>query len=227
LFNFNFKNIHLFKLKKKASPAQSANTQMDAINRSAQLNRQQHPALAKKKGKLKDKIIPQKVRELVPDSQSYMDLLAFERKLDGTIMRKRLDIQEALKRPMKVKKKLRVFITNQMYPGKMDAENDEESIPQWELKIEGRLLDDTNKTESNSATSSNQQCALNKSKPRKFSSFFKSLVIELDKDLYGPDNHLVEWHRTPQTAETDGLFFNLIFSFLKNENNKFLIYIIH
>jgi len=26
----------------------------------------------------------------------------------------------------------------------------------------------------------------------KFSSFFKSLVIELDKDLYGPDNHLVE-----------------------------------
>ena len=26
---------------------------------------------------------------------------------------------------------------------------------------------------------------------RKFSSFFKSLVIELDKDLYGPDNHLV------------------------------------
>lgn len=39
---------------------------------------------------------------------------------------------------------------------------------------------------------------------RKFSSFFKSLVIELDKDLYGPDNHLVEWHRTLTTQETDG-----------------------
>lgn len=39
---------------------------------------------------------------------------------------------------------------------------------------------------------------------RKFSSFFKSLVIELDKDLYGPDNHLVEWHRTTTTQETDG-----------------------
>lgn len=46
--------------------------------------------------------MPQKVRELVPESQSYMDLLAFERKLDATIMRKRLDIQEALKRPIKV-----------------------------------------------------------------------------------------------------------------------------
>ena len=32
-----------------------------------------------------------------------MDLLAFERKLDQTIMRKRLDIQEALKRPIKVR----------------------------------------------------------------------------------------------------------------------------
>lgn len=42
------------------------------------------------------------MRDLVPESQAYMDLLAFERKLDATIMRKRLDIQEALKRPMKV-----------------------------------------------------------------------------------------------------------------------------
>lgn len=42
------------------------------------------------------------MREIVPESQGYMDLVAFERKLDATIMRKRLDIQEALKRPMKV-----------------------------------------------------------------------------------------------------------------------------
>ena len=48
---------------------------------------------SKKKKRLADKILPQKVRELVPESQAYMDLLAFERKLDSTIMRKRLDIQ--------------------------------------------------------------------------------------------------------------------------------------
>ena len=57
---------------------------------------------SKKKKKMADKILPQRVRDLVPESQAYMDLLAFERKLDQTIMRKRLDIQEALKRPMKV-----------------------------------------------------------------------------------------------------------------------------
>ena len=52
------------------------------------------------------------VRDLVPESQAYMDLLAFERKLDATITRKRLDIQEALKRPMKVCKRPQVLINN-------------------------------------------------------------------------------------------------------------------
>merc|ERR1719429_796471 len=100
-------------------------------------------------------------------------------------MRKRLDIQEALKRPMKQKRKLRIFISNTTFPAK------EQSVASWELRVEGRLIDEDKRADTS------------KSK-RKFSSFFKSLVIELDKELYGPDNHLVEWHRTPTTQETDG-----------------------
>nr|CAB3266383.1 SWI/SNF-related matrix-associated actin-dependent regulator of chromatin subfamily D member 1 [Phallusia mammillata] len=148
-----------------------------------------------KKKKLSDKVLPQTVRDLVPESQAYMDLLAFERKLDSTIMRKRLDIQEALKRPVKVKRKLRVFISNQYFPAKVDAETKDDSAkPSWELRVEGRLLDDPIHPAKHE----------NLKQKRKFSSFFKSLVIELDKDLYGPDNHLVEWHRTSSTQETDG-----------------------
>nr|XP_033788650.1 SWI/SNF-related matrix-associated actin-dependent regulator of chromatin subfamily D member 3 isoform X4 [Geotrypetes seraphini] len=139
-----------------------------------------------KRRKMADKILPQRIRELVPESQAYMDLLAFERKLDQTIMRKRVDIQEALKRPMKQKRKLRLYISNTFNPAKPDADDSDGSIASWELRVEGKLLDDPSKLK------------------RKFSSFFKSLVIELDKDLYGPDNHLVEWHRTPTTQETDG-----------------------
>ncbi|KAJ8277033.1 hypothetical protein GJAV_G00070720 [Gymnothorax javanicus] len=139
-----------------------------------------------KRRKMADKILPQRIRELVPESQAYMDLLAFERKLDQTIMRKRVDIQEALKRPMKQKRKLRLYISNTFNPAKPDADDSDGSIASWELRVEGKLLDDPSKQK------------------RKFSSFFKSLVIELDKDLYGPDNHLVEWHRTPSTQETDG-----------------------
>uniref|UniRef100_A0A8C8S9K2 SWI/SNF related, matrix associated, actin dependent regulator of chromatin, subfamily d, member 3 n=1 Tax=Pelusios castaneus TaxID=367368 RepID=A0A8C8S9K2_9SAUR len=139
-----------------------------------QVQQQQVQQQHAKRRKMADKILPQRIRELVPESQAYMDLLAFERKLDQTIMRKRVDIQEALKRPMKQKRKLRLYISNTFNPAKSDAEDSDGSIASWELRVEGKLLDDLSKQK------------------RKFSSFFKSLVIELDKDLYGPDNHLVE-----------------------------------
>lgn len=104
-----------------------------------------------------------------------MDLLAFERKLDQTIMRKRVDIQEALKRPMKVatragrltlrgrpvrclpsanacgfsppscqqqKRKLRLYISNTFNPARPDADDSDGSIASWELRVEGKLLDD-------------------------------------------------------------------------------------
>lgn len=38
----------------------------------------------------------------------------------------------------------------------------------------------------------------------KFTSFFKNVVIELDKEAYGPDNHLAEWHRGSNEEELDG-----------------------
>lgn len=47
----------------------------------------------KKNKKLVDKTLPRKVRDLFPESEAYMDLLTFEKKLDSIIARKRLDIQ--------------------------------------------------------------------------------------------------------------------------------------
>ncbi|CAI5444720.1 unnamed protein product [Caenorhabditis angaria] len=167
-----------------------------------QQNRPQQPP--KKKKKYADKLIQPKIRELVPESQAYMDLLAFEQKLDATISRKKLDIQESLKRPQKIKKRLRIYISHTFIAGKEpEKEGDEASVPMWELRVEGRLLDDIQQPPpaANAAAATNPTAQRTK---RKFSSFFKSLVIELDKEIYGPDNHLVEWHRTPTTNETDG-----------------------
>lgn len=151
---------------------------------------------ATKKKKIKDRIITQQVIELVPESQAYMDLLAFENKLDSTIMRKRLDIQEALKRPVKQKRTLRIFVSTNYYQPKIDETGREAfpAVPEWELRVEGRLIEDPDMPQKEAA----------QKQKRKFSSFFKNLVIELDKDLYGPENHLVEWHRTSTTQETDG-----------------------
>nr|CAD7401826.1 unnamed protein product [Timema cristinae] len=122
---------------------------------------------------------------------------------------KRLVPIEALKRPMKQKRKLRIFISNTFYPAKEPAEGEEGSVASWELRVEGRLLEDS-KNDPNKASGSHSDSSLINQRlvKRKFSSFFKSLVIELDKDLYGPDNHLVEWHRTSTTQETDGFQVN-------------------
>lgn len=79
------------------------------------------------------------------------------------MLRKRLDLQEILKRPQKVfeifhnlnsyftlklfkiKKKLRIFISHQ-YPIRLEADPmgliDDDQLYYWELRIEGRLLDD-------------------------------------------------------------------------------------
>ncbi|KAK6027440.1 SWIB/MDM2 domain protein [Ostertagia ostertagi] len=145
-----------------------------------------------------------RVRELVPESQAYMDLLAFEQKLDATITRKKLDIQ-LLKGLKKVKKRLRIYISHTFIAGKEpEKEGDEGTVPMWELRVEGRLIEDQ---ANGSTAASGHSTPAPPARPlpkRKFSSFFKSLVIELDKDIYGPDNHLVEWHRTPTTNETDG-----------------------
>ena len=57
----------------------------------------------------------------------------------------------------------------------------------------------------------------------KFSSFFNNVVIELDKELYGPDNHLAEWHRSSSSsssssssAELDGFTVSYSYSALLN-----------
>lgn len=140
---------------------------------------QQQPQQPGIKRRLVDRVCPPKVQEIVPEINSYQEMLEFERRLDFNINRRTLDIQESLKRPTRVKKTLRIILTNLFYTL-------QDGAPSWELRVEGRLADDVRTIK------------------RKFSSFFKSLVIELDSSIYGPDNHLVEWHRTATTSETDG-----------------------
>jgi len=149
---------------------------------SNQQNQEQHQNAGQqsKKKRLIDKVCHSKIVEIVPESHTYHDMFAFERRLDSSISRKTLDIQEALRRPTRVKKSLRIFISNLFYT------HQDTGAPSWELRIEGRLTEDS------------------RTQKRKFSSFFKSLVIELDSAIYGPDYHLIEWNRTSTSSETDG-----------------------
>ena len=59
-------------------------------------------------------------------------------------------VQEALKRPMKQKRKLRVFISNTFFPAKSPGEGvgaEPGSAACWELRVEGKLLSDDAKTD--------------------------------------------------------------------------------
>ncbi|KAF9988848.1 SWI SNF, matrix associated, actin dependent regulator of chromatin, sub d, member 1 [Mortierella antarctica] len=140
------------------------------------------------------------IEAIVPESKVYTELLEFEKKLDATIMRKRLDLQETLSKPVKTKRTLRVFISNLSHDQDTPESDDDEPrldsgpTPSWTLKVEGRLVDEVNAS-----------AYKNKQTSRKFSSFFRSVMIELERDsnLY-PNGNFVEWHKSPNQADVDG-----------------------
>ncbi|KAF9910339.1 SWI SNF, matrix associated, actin dependent regulator of chromatin, sub d, member 1 [Linnemannia zychae] len=147
-----------------------------------------------------DNQISSKIEAIVPESKLYTELLEFEKKLDATIMRKRLDLQETLNKPVKTKRTLRIFISNLSHDQETPESDDEEPrldsgpTPSWTLKVEGRLVD-----EANASAYKNRQTS------KKFSSFFRSVMIELERDsnLY-PNGNFVEWHKSPNQADVDG-----------------------
>ncbi|WVF68489.1 hypothetical protein IAT40_003256 [Kwoniella sp. CBS 6097] len=55
---------------------------------------------------------PHILQALVPDSPAFTDLLKLEQKLDWTLLRKKAEINDALGRPTRVKRTIRVFISN-------------------------------------------------------------------------------------------------------------------
>ncbi|BHF76090.1 SWI SNF, matrix associated, actin dependent regulator of chromatin, sub d, member 2 [Sparganum proliferum] len=57
--------------------------------------------LTKKKRRLADRLLTKTVRQIIPESESYMELLEVEKKLDLVLSRKRLTLQESLKQPAK------------------------------------------------------------------------------------------------------------------------------
>ncbi|KAG9304112.1 hypothetical protein G9A89_006022 [Geosiphon pyriformis] len=157
-------------------------------------------SVRKKRPGIIDRNIPSGIEGIVPESRLYADLQHFERLLDATIIRKRLENHEAMStKPMKTKRILRVFISNsaanQHVPDTNEPDLDYQTgnIPSWTLRIEGRLLDPP------------YAAPKGRSSSRKFSFFLKSVLVELDRDpeLF-PEGNTMEWTRTSNTQECDG-----------------------
>lgn len=156
------------------------------------------PAARRKKQKLPEKQLQDRVAAILPESALYTQLLEFEARVDSALARKKVDIQEALKNPPCVQKTLRIYVFNtfanqiRTIPKKPNAEP-----PTWTLKVIGRILED--------GIDPDQPGVVQKSNPLypKFSSFFKRVTISLDQRLY-PDNHIIIWEHARSPAPHEG-----------------------
>ncbi|KAK2978197.1 hypothetical protein RJ640_030370 [Escallonia rubra] len=156
------------------------------------------PAARRKKPKLPEKQIPDKVAALLPESALYTQLVEFEGRVDAALARKKLDIQESLKNPPRVQRTLRIYVFNTFAnQTETDLEKRKTEPPSWSLKIIGRILEGG--TDAHAAGSVQRPST---SQP-KFSSFFKKITIYLDQGLY-PDNHVILWEGSRSPALHEG-----------------------
>ncbi|CAK9143312.1 unnamed protein product [Ilex paraguariensis] len=155
-------------------------------------------AARRKKQKLPEKQLNERVAAILPESALYTQLLEFESRVDAALSRKKIDIQEAIKNPPCIQKTLRIYIfnsfANQIHtiPKKPNVE-----APTWTLKIIGRILEEGMDPE--------QAGMFQKSNSiyPKFSSFFKKVTITLDQRLY-PENHIIIWDSARSPAAHEG-----------------------
>lgn len=155
-------------------------------------------AARRKKQKLPEKQLQDKVAAFLPESALYTQLLEFESRVDAALARKKIDIQEAIKNPPCIQKTLRIYVFNtfanqiRTIPKKPNAE-----APTWTLKIVGRILEE--------GMDPDQAALFQKSNSLypKFSSFFKRVTISLDQRLY-PDNHVITWESARCPAPHEG-----------------------
>ncbi|XP_039120892.1 SWI/SNF complex component SNF12 homolog [Dioscorea cayenensis subsp. rotundata] len=156
------------------------------------------PAARRKKRKLPEKQLPDRVAALLPESALYTQLLEFEARVDAALTRKKVDIQESLKSPPTLQRTLRIYVFNTFAnQTPRTPENKNTEPPTWSLKIVGRILED--------GVDPDPVSGLPKPNPMypKFSSFFKRITIALDPTLY-PDNPTIIWEHARSPASHEG-----------------------
>jgi len=152
-----------------------------------------------KKPKLEEHIaqLPNKIFPYAPEAEAFRRLVEFERRLDSTLMRKQLDIQESKLKASRTTKVLRMFIYN-TYDNQQAYYHVEEAgvhePPSWTLRIEGYLLDHE---------TPDQRRSTPRPTKTKFSRFFQKILIQLDPELYAP-NDVIEWDKAQSHGDTDG-----------------------
>lgn len=154
----------------------------------------------------------------LPASAAYTRLCHFERKVDAALARKKAEINEAIKRPARAKRTVRVYVYNTFRPaststvavgaagshphpqgsasdGAAPSTVTEVEPASWTLHVQGRVLAPRETAEGSGEYDP-------ESEP-KFSAFVRSLEVRLDPALY-PDAQVAGGAATPTSAAGAG-----------------------
>ncbi|PSR93689.1 hypothetical protein BD289DRAFT_364370 [Coniella lustricola] len=206
------------------------------ISAQQQAERHQQQQAAFERAKLRarkptDKTMPDGVEDCVVSDgvQRYRELRDFERRLDATITRKRLDVIDSVGRNAKRFRTMRIWITNtvedqvwqsgDLNPDSFDFSTTNESS--FRVKIEGRLLDDDSEMDTKDEEDEGQEGDEDKmdtdapaeTKPKaietkkvpqpRMSSFFKAMTVDFDKSKmrHGAEQ-TAEWKKPDRIANS-------------------------
>jgi SWI/SNF-related matrix-associated actin-dependent regulator of chromatin subfamily D len=195
--------------------------QMIALQQQQQAQQRQlaeHQAAARRSRKPNTREMPEDVEEwIIGDGvQQYKSLREVEKRLDHSMLRKRLDIQDSVNRTVKRQKIMRLWISNtaksQPWQGGtlddsgFDFGNAGEGT--WRVTVEGRLLDDDSEAASPLEESDDEDEDMHddddkekstavKQPRQKFSHFFKALSVEYDrsKNISTDPTAQVDWKK--------------------------------
>lgn len=152
------------------------------------------PQSAMPKKKLLEKELPPGIEGIYPEAVCMKQLIDAEKRLDTVYVKKQLALQESVISAFRHKKLLRIFLSS-VVADQPWSSSDNVRIPCWTFRIEGYIVDSTT-------------FKIIQPQPARFSSFFKSIVIEIHRSQSDPsafpDDSIVEWQKTQLGRECDG-----------------------
>lgn len=141
-------------------------------------------------------ILPEKVINLVPESQILTELQQFEYRIDRLVEEKRRRMRQLLTSPRSEKHVLRIFVFHERQ--RIEGTNKYA----FTLRIQGHLFDPRTNKLITDANTSNPAWKSGREIP-KFTSLVKKCVIELDKKLY-PNFEAIEWENHADFIDCTG-----------------------
>ncbi|KAM0322949.1 hypothetical protein ACHAQA_009048 [Verticillium albo-atrum] len=208
-------------------------------------------ALKRRSRKPTDKELPEGVEDCLATGDAvalrYRELRDIERRLDATMMRKRLDMADGLNRTTKRYRTLRIWINNtvedQMWQTNGLAVDTFDFTPNVEasyrVKIEGLLLDDADDVPADDQDDQDSGDESTETMPKKpsFTHFFKHMTVDFDKSRSrAAADQTVAWNKfdntkpnqskSPASLEADELTFkrngdenmNITIKLIRHEN---------